>query len=150
MAKKTKKKAPKKAKAKKKTSSKCEAKRCRKEPLSAQVFCEKHAKKNDAQAQVLKLEINEALRFGKLDAEIKNHLQGIKLAEYEIQSIKRQFQDRIKAQMDHQAQLKLDVARVKPLYDDLLGEISKRYDIPTANLLIDPDSRTIRDSRTDL
>ena len=118
--------------------------------FSAKKKKSKKVKAVDATEEVVKMDERDALRFGKLDAEMRNRLQGIQLKEFEIQDVKRKNQEQLNSLRQIQAQLKVEVSGIKPFYDALLNELSKRYGIPKERIIVDPDSGTIRDSKQDI
>lgn len=98
---------------------------------------------------VHRLDQIEALKFGKLDAEMRNLAQGLKLISYEIQDVRRQADDRIATLELNKKKIAADLERARPEYQALLKEIAERHGIDDPkNLLIDPDSGIVHDSRS--
>ena len=92
---------------------------------------------------VQKLTEVEALRFGKLDAEIRNARMGMDLSRHEIVRLNQQI-----------AAIRNQIARVndhlekelQPAYNRFVSGLAKKYEIPVNRLVIDPDIGTIRDT----
>ena len=101
--------------------------------------------------KVLRMTETEALRFGKLDAEIRNNLQGIQLAALQSSALTRDYQDK-KASLAHlQAAHQKEVDRLRPMLTDLVKELAEKYGIPDpSRLVVDPDNGTLRDAETDV
>ena len=100
---------------------------------------------------VKRLTENEALRFGKLDAEIRNHMQGIQLATFQTESVTTDYNNKIKQLKERKVHLHNEAARAKVEYDSLLNQLAEDYGIPDpSRIIIDPDAGTIRDSKVDL
>jgi hypothetical protein len=109
-------------------------------------FCKKHAEKNDPVEQAVKLSELEALKFGKMDAEMRNCLQGIQLADYEINRIRVEAQQKMEQQQIQRSKLNDQLGRLKAEYVPFVKELAAKYKMPDADKMsIDPDSRIIRD-----
>ena len=99
-----------------------------------------------AHESVVRINETEALRFGKLDAEMRNHIQGIKIIELEHADMKRDFNDRLRSKSDEKVALTRAIESVRPEYEELVKTLAKKYKIPDhKKMSIDPDSRAIRD-----
>jgi uncharacterized protein (DUF111 family) len=110
----------------------------------------KKTKDVEASDKVVKLEEKEALRFGKIDAEMRNNLQGMRLCDFEIESLKRSYQEKIAQHTAIKAKHQQEVNRLKPEYDDFLNQLSKKYGIPAKAMVIDPDTGTVRNASKDV
>jgi len=100
---------------------------------------------------VKKLTEVEVLRFGKLDAEMRNHMQGIHIANLEIDKINHQAQENVKHMESQREQLKGLVKVLQPEYESFLKELAKKHGIPDyKNMVIDPETGTVRDTQADL
>jgi DNA repair ATPase RecN len=109
-------------------------------------FCKKHAEKNDPVEQAVKMSELEALKFGKMDAEMRNCLQGIQLADYEVNRIRIEAQQKMEQQQMQRSKLTSQLERLKAEYVPFVKELAKKYDMPDPEkMAIDPDSRIIRD-----
>ena len=98
---------------------------------------------------VQKLDRVDALELGKLDAEIRNALQGQRLSDYEISAIRTQANERISFLELNKAKLAADVEKMRPLYEDLLKKIATKLGIDDPkHLVFDPDSGIVRDARS--
>jgi len=88
----------------------------------------------------------EALKFGKLDAEIRNAAQGIQIANYRKQELRMEFESKCRKEDESMAELNGLIKKLKPEYEELLEELIKKYNIRDRNhLSIDPDTRIIRE-----
>lgn len=124
----------------------CEYKGCRKSALPGGVFCQKHLEENDGPERVVKMKEVEALRFGKMDAEIRNAVQGIKLLDYEVENEKIRYRAALQSMLSRRAQLEARLEALKGEYDPLIADLAASYGIDDASrMTIDPDSGTIRD-----
>lgn len=105
----------------------------------------------DPIANVNKLSEIDCLRFGKLDAEIRNRMQGMQLVDHNMEQAVREHNEKMeKLKLTKQA-FQLQIQSMKPQYDALLKELSEKHGISDPRqMIIDPDSGTIRDARTDL
>jgi hypothetical protein len=93
----------------------------------------------------------ESLQFGVLDGEIRNHAQGIRICELEINEARRQFTDKVVQLEGNIKQLRAMLADKKPLYDKLLSGFAKKYNISDIkNMSIDPDTGIVRDLTQDV
>jgi len=102
-----------------------------------------------AHDHVQKLDKMDALEFGKLDAEMRNALQGIRLADYEIQDIRAKMAERITFLEINKQKLTADVEKMRPEYESLLKRIAKKHGIDDPQyLVLDPDSGVVRDARS--
>jgi phosphopantetheine adenylyltransferase len=105
----------------------------------------------EATDRVNKLTEVEALRFGKLDAEMRNHIQGMRIASLEIDSLQREAREKVAQLEERKAQIKRALMDVRPEYDSFIKKLAKKYGVPDPDrVLIDPDTGIIRDSKTDI
>lgn len=88
----------------------------------------------------------EALKFGKLDAEIRNGLQGLRLLAFEAKEIQAKYQTDIKKKQDEEASLRTRLQQIQPGYNKLIEELAKKYGIDDPQqMVVDTDSRIVRD-----
>jgi len=127
---KTKPRATKKRRAKKKTAKK--PARARKAEAVAPTI--------DAADATVKLDATDALRFGKLDAEVRNALLGLQVTDLEIQGLDRAHRDQRAVLLEKKRQLAGEVSRRRAEYTALVTTLSVRYDIPAECMAIDPDT----------
>jgi hypothetical protein len=109
------------------------------------VFCSKHQADGDGVEAVQKLTELEALKWAKLDTEMRNALQGIRLADMEVVEAKRAFLDLRNVKELEKQKLQAMVAKIRPEYEQLVDELGKKYGIEPKSMAIDPDTRVIRD-----
>lgn len=104
----------------------------------------------DASEKVKKLNEREALLFGKLDAEMRNNLQGMSICDFQTSELKRNYQDKLAQLTNMKMKHQQEIDRLKPEYDDLLQKLSEKYGVPTKTMVIDPDTGTVRNAVTDV
>jgi len=104
----------------------------------------------DASEKVKKLNENESLAFGKLDAEMRNNLQGMSICDYKLSDLRREYQEKVGQLTNLKLKHQQEIARLRPEYDDLLQKLSKKYGIPAKAMVIDPDTGTVRSAVTDV
>lgn len=105
---------------------------------------------------VVKVTELEAAQFAAKDAEIRNALLSMRNLELEIDKAERAFadaairhkveQERRRAQYD---QLKNGIEVQKTSYTAFITDLAQKYKIDPQKMLIDPDTRVIRDLRKD-
>jgi septal ring factor EnvC (AmiA/AmiB activator) len=106
---------------------------------------------SEAFDKVMKMTQIEALQFGKLDAEIRNQLQGMKLVDHQLLELKRKYQEDVAQLTNLKAHHEDSVKHLRPQYQDLVNTLAKKYGInDPKRMVIDPDSGTVRDARTDV
>lgn len=99
--------------------------------------------------KVQTLDKMDSLEFGKLDAEMRNALQGIKLADYEIQDVRAKANERITFLELNKQKLQASIGKMTPEYGALLKRIAKKHGIDDPqHLVLDPDSGIVRDARS--
>lgn len=88
----------------------------------------------------------ECLKFGKLDAEIRNAMQGMQISAYRKQDFKREFEAKCRQEDEKIAALNAIVQRLRPEYDSLIDELARKFDIKDkTKMSIDPDTGIVRD-----
>jgi len=124
----------------------CKSKRCMKTALPDSVFCEGCVEKNDPANLVLKTTEVEALRFAKLDAELRNDRQAVQLFDYRMADIKNKAEREIVALAHQKQQIEAAITARKPEYQQLVKSLAEKYGIDDPNkMTIDPDTCVIRD-----
>ena len=100
--------------------------------------------KEEVDPNVLQLTELEALRWGKMDAEMRNVLQGIRLEDLEIESLTRTYV--IQKQTREAMKLKLlaEVERRKKEYEAFTKQLAEKYHVDLARMAIDPETGVIR------
>jgi cell envelope opacity-associated protein A len=99
------------------------------------------------------METIDALRFAKIDTEIRNHLQGVQIAELEMKLVQTEMNEQVKRMRDvvaakvaHRDQLNATVKSLRPAYDKLLRELAAKYGIAdVSKMTIDADVGLIRE-----
>lgn len=130
---------------------KCVEGGCRKFQIAGERFCEYHA--NDAPERAAKVSEMDALRFGKLDAEMRNHLGGMRIADLELERLDRQMDKAKTDYVNTKTQLVSQkralqglVDQLKPEYDSLVNRIAEEHGIESPkSMSIDPETRVVRD-----
>ena len=100
---------------------------------------------SDVLQEVVKIEEVEALRFAKLDTEIRNAVQGSKLIDFEIDKLNREFEAKLRELRTTKTQLEASISGLRPQYQDIVTKIGEKYSIAPEHVIIDPDSLIIRD-----
>lgn len=99
--------------------------------------------------KVVKLSERDALRFGKVDAEVRNAIQGQRLIDYQITELQQKAEAKIKELQGQKARLIAMVESHEQDYKALIEELAKTYGIPDhKKMAIDPDNGTVRDLST--
>jgi len=122
----------------------CDHLGCTRKRDEGSAFCKKHVGDGDAVEGVTRLSELEALKFNRIDVEIRNSLQGQRLADFEIEKTDRDAQEIKRLKMLEKARLQALVERLKPEYETLVLDIAKKYNIDPKTMTIDPDTRVIR------
>lgn len=88
----------------------------------------------------------ESLKLGKLDAEMRNAAQGLRLIELEMYREKRKFEEYCATKNAESKVLTSLLATLQPQYEGVILSIAKKYGIQDPkNMLFDPDTGLIRD-----
>lgn len=123
----------------------CATKGCRKMRASNSEFCVKCRGSEPVDMAVKVTEV-EALRFARLDAELRNNMQGVELLRFRIQDVSREKSRAIaglEAEIKHLQSL---AATMRPEYNGLVTAIAEKYGISDpAHMTIDPDTMIVRD-----
>ena len=105
---------------------------------------------------VMKVTELEAARFAAIDAEMRNHLQSIRIIELEFGKAEQDMRDyATKFQSDQTKRVSQkqfyenQVALKKTEYLAFVTELGSTYGLDPAQMSIEPESRTIRDLRKD-
>ena len=104
-----------------------------------------HKEQPAVSEQIKKLDQLDALKFGKIDAEMRNMLQGIRLTEYELAEVKKIAEEKTAILNSQLQKLKADVERTKPEYEALMKVIAKKYKVDGKRMTLDPDSGVIHE-----
>ena len=128
----------------KKAKRTCDHPGCEKRKASG-AFCKDHLADADAVEGVLRLTELEASRWGRLDAEMRNALQGLRLADLEVEQAKRQFVEFRSIKELEKGRLQGMIEKIRPEYKQLVDELGEKYGIDPTKMAIDPDTRVIRD-----
>lgn len=87
------------------------------------------------------------LKWRALDSEIRNHLQGVRIAELEIEKATRDYQIAVAGLNDKKRQVKNEYNIRHKEYRDLVNEIAEEYDLDPERMSIDSDTFVVRDLR---
>lgn len=98
----------------------------------------------------------DGLRFAKLDTEMRNHMQGIRIADLEIaalnvskaqqiQQLRESLDSQIRQKENQRKQLTADMNALRPRYDALIVELAERYGVDKRKMTIDADVGLIRE-----
>lgn len=103
-------------------------------------------------ADVLKVDEFEAVKFAQLDAELRNHLQMIRILDLEATKAETDLRDYVaqhqaaQAQRNSQKQFyETQVLLKKKEYQGFVAGLGERYGLDPTKMAIDPETRTIRD-----
>ena len=94
---------------------------------------------------VLKLTEVEALRWGKMDAEMRNTLQGARLEELELELLARNYVQQKQAKEALRQRLLLEIEQRKKEYTEFTATLAEKYKINPEKMAIDPDTGVIRE-----
>lgn len=150
-----------KTKRKKPANKQCSVKGCRKVRRDDTEFCRQHqngssqqkvasngADQTELDEGVIRLDGVDALKFGKIDAELRNAMQGQKIADYqmsEMQTLHKQRMKELQANKEHLGHL---IAAHKAEYMELVTALAEKYGIDDPTMMtIDPDNGIVRDLR---
>ena len=87
----------------------------------------------------------EALRFGKLDSDIRFYLLTSRVVDLEIDILNRNYLAK-KTELENSRQLaKKTVDGLQPQYTATIKELAEKYKLDPQKMVIDPDSRIIRE-----
>jgi len=88
----------------------------------------------------------EALQFGKLDAEMRNRIQGVKIADLELEKFDRTCQEQRVHLLAQKQALTLEINTSKPKYEAFIRRLAKKYRIQDPDkMTIDPDVGVIKE-----
>lgn len=129
----------------KKSVATCVEKGCRRRRVAGGEFCKAHMK-DSLDEGVSRLDRVDALKFGKIDAEIRNAVQGRQLIDYkmaELQANYKQRMEEMKSQKDHLGRL---IESHKGDYTLFVKSLAEKYGIDDpSRMVIDPDNGIVRD-----
>ena len=95
---------------------------------------------------VTKLTELEAMKFGKIDAEIRNAALSIQVATYKKQEYRTEYEIRCRQEDEKIAEYNMLIKKLRPEYEALMKELIEKYKISdVCKLSIDPDTRVIRE-----
>ena len=103
----------------------------------------KRAKESDPVRHLTELE---ALQFSKLDTEMRNRLQGLRIADLELERFERAHQDQRISMLAHKQQLTNEISAAKPEYEVFIRKLARKYRIQDPDkMTIDPDVGIIKE-----
>ena len=145
-----------KLKKKKSASKKCAMKNCRLVQRDGTEFCRKHQNGKvqklpadiEPEEGVIRLDKMDALKFGKIDAELRNAVQGQMIADYKMSELQSVHKQRMREQQANKEHLGTLVAAHKEEYLELVKALAEKYGIDDpSQMTIDPDNGIVRDLR---
>jgi hypothetical protein len=89
----------------------------------------------------------EGAKFAAVDAEIRNHLQGMKILEQEMQLAEIAFREQQGNRQLQRASLQAKVNAKESEYKNFVASLAEKYGLDEKQLAIDPDTLIIRDLR---
>lgn len=102
----------------------------------------------------MKLDALTGMKWRALDNEQRNHLQGIRIADLEIEQAKRAleqaqrtFQERVMKLQAQKEQLKTEYETQSAEYRELVSEIASKWNLDPKNISIDVNTFIVRDLR---
>jgi len=137
---------------------KCSAPKCRQSALR-DGLCERHIVELTAdhmvpvpQDDVMKVSELEAAKYAALDAELRNHLQMVRIldleftkAEHDMRAYAAQHQNSQTQRASQKQFYETQVGLKKNEYLDFVKSLGARYDLDPTKMSIDPETRVIRD-----
>lgn len=104
----------------------------------------KKRQKKDDQVGAMLTEA-ESLRWGKMDAEMRNDLQGMRLADFEIEVLQREYVQKRVTYEALKKQLTASIELKKQEYQKLTLSLAEKYKVDPKKMAIDPDTGSIRE-----
>jgi len=96
--------------------------------------------------EIMKMTEIESLKFGKIDAEIRNAALSIQISNFHKQFLKTEFEMKSKEEDEKIASFNALIRKLKPEYDRLIKELATKYNISdVSKMSIDPDTKIIRE-----
>ena len=92
-----------------------------------------------------KLTEAEALRWGKMDAEMRNDLQGLRLADFETEVLQREYVQKRATYDALKKQLSASIELKKQEYQKFTLSLAEKYKVDPKKMAIDPDTGSIRE-----
>jgi hypothetical protein len=124
----------------------CKTKKCMKTAAADQDLCPVCLDNADADSKVLKVTEVEALRFAKLDAELRNDRQALQIFDFKMSEIKDKAEKEITDLSNQRQQVSAAITARKPEYQQLVKALADKYGIEDpSKMTIDPDTCVIRD-----
>ena len=121
-------------------------KKVEQEVLVQEVKQELPVQQEDVFDNVLIMTDLEALKFGKMDAEIRNAALSMQLIGYLKKDIRTEFEGKMRAEDEKMAALNKLINTLRPEYEALIEELMKKYEIKDrTKMSIDPDTKIIRE-----
>jgi hypothetical protein len=115
--------------------------------------CQQQQEKNDDPFTGFKrLSEVDAEKWGRMDAEIRNALQGQRIKNLEIELAefkeKQRREEYTRSQLSKQAEIKVlqnQVESLKKNYEEFTTQLAEKYDVNKEKMTIDPDTGLIRE-----
>ena len=125
--------------------TRCATPKCRRKAKEGSTLCAECYGASFPSEAVQRLTEVEALQFSSMDAEIRNHAQGIRILDLETAQEQQNYHLRQKERESRKQQLQAAIAAKKTEYQAFIKGLSTKYDIPVDKMTIDPDSRAIHE-----
>jgi hypothetical protein len=120
---------------------------CRRRRANGSEYCKNHLAENP-ESGVTRLERIDALKFGKIDAELRNAVQGKQIADFKIAELQQVYQQRVKELKAEREQLGRIIESQRADYLELVKSLADKYGIDDVKqMTIDPDNGIVRDLR---
>lgn len=129
----------------------CEFANCKKCAKDGEKYCIIHLnqqKQVHPIEKVVKVTEVECLKFLKVDTELRNAIQGVRIKELEINNFKQEYEIQ-SSKMRHELMLLKDNMSIYLKNNkEFVLYLSKKYGIISEDIVIDTDTRIIRDAKT--
>jgi len=104
----------------------------------------KKTKKEDTQLGMTLTEV-EALRWGKMDSDMRNDLQALRLVDYELDLLTRNYLEQKLVQETMKKRLIASIESRRIEYQELTKSLAEKYKVDLKRMVIDPDTGSIRE-----
>jgi len=128
-------------------TKKCSERGCRKRVDVSDTLCKVHQTNEFEDLKLIRATEVEVLRFCKIDAELRNAMQSMRLLDYEIHDLKGKFQSdlmRLEAAKQHQ---KVLLDQLIEMNRGVCNTIADKYGLQADKMSIDTETGILRDLR---
>ncbi|MCU0912939.1 MAG: hypothetical protein MUC88_00075 [Planctomycetes bacterium] len=127
----------------------CGVKGCRRQQQEGMDVCREHFRAPVPIIypvdEVLKMEPLERLNVGKVEAELANLAQAIRIHDLETNQLAREHADAMQARAAHRAQLISAFSVKKKEQESTIQEVAQKYGLDATKMAYDPDTGILRD-----